>query len=110
MMGTSFHRLLAALVLSASFVVASGQNNNDHQAKKENPPYKVITSGKRITIKSSKAIQHIMLWTTDGNRVAEHKQINANSFTLDPGINQKTFFLMIGLEGGKIYTEKIGLP
>ena len=110
MMASSVRRLLAALVLSASFVVAGAQSNNEYPAKKENPPYKVITSGKRITIKSSKAIQHVMLWTTDGNRVAEHKQINANTFTLNTGVNQKTFFLMIGLEGGKIYTEKIGLP
>ena len=110
MMASTLRRLFAALVLSASFIVADAQNNNDHPAKNEKPPYKVITSGKRITIKSSKAIQHVMLWTTDGNRVAEHKQINANTFTLHTGVSQKTFFLMVGLEGGKIYTEKIGLP
>ena len=110
MIASSVRRLLAALVLSASFVAAGAQSNNEYPAKKENPPYKVITSGNRITIKSSKTIQHIMLWTTGGNRVAEHTQINANSFTLNTGVNQKTFFLMVGLEGGKIYTEKIGLP
>ena len=110
MMASSLRRLLAALVLSASFFVAGAQGNSEYPVKKENPPYKVFTSGKRITIKSSKAIQHIMLWTTDGNRVAEHKQINANSFTLNLNMGQKTFFLMVGMEGGKTYTEKIGLP
>ena len=102
MMGSSVRRLLAAITLSLSFVATNAQSNNVHPVKKENPPYKVITSGKRITIKSSKTIQHVMLWTTGGNRVAEHKQINANSFTLNTGVNQKTFFLMVGLEGGKI--------
>ena len=110
MMAYSLRRLLAALTLSASFLVAAAQSNYEPPVKKENPPYKVITSGKRITIKSNKAIQHVMLWTTDGNRVAEHKQINANSFTLDPGVSQKTFFLMVELNNGKVYTEKIAVP
>lgn len=77
--------------------------------KKEAKPYKILTSGKQITIKSSKAIKHIMLWTTGGNRVVEQKEINNSSFTITIPVNQKTFFLMIGLEGGKIYTEKIGV-
>ena len=47
--------------------------------------------------------------TDAGNRVAEHKDINANSFTMNIQVNQKTFYLMVGLEGGKVYTEKIGL-
>jgi hypothetical protein len=50
-----------------------------------------------------------MLWTTGGNRVVEHKEINTNSHVLNIPVSQKTFFLMIGLTDGKIYTEKIGL-
>ncbi|NOT49944.1 MAG: hypothetical protein HOP10_01545 [Chitinophagaceae bacterium] len=110
MMVTSIRRLFAAAALSASLIASNAQSSGDLPAKKEAPPYKVITSGKQITIKSSKTIQHVMLWTTDGNRVAEHKQINANSFTLNPGVSQKTFFLMVGLNNGNIYTEKLVIP
>lgn len=72
-------------------------------------PYKVLSSGKQITIRSTKNIKHIMVWTTSGNRVAEQKEINTNNFVLDITAPQKTFFLMIALNDGKIYTEKIGL-
>lgn len=108
MRGTSFRRLFAVAVLSLA-LVASNAQSNDRSVKKEVPPYKVLTSGKQITIKSNKTILHIMLWTTDGNRVAEHKQINANSFTLNTGVEHKTFFLMVTLDGGKVYTEKIAI-
>ena len=77
--------------------------------KKEAKPYKILTSGKQITIKSTKAIKHVMLWTSGGNRVVEEKGINNNTYTFSVPVNQKTFFLMIGLDGGKIYTEKVGL-
>lgn len=72
-------------------------------------PYKLLSSGKQITIRSTKNIKHIMVWTTGGNRVVEQKEINSNNFVLDITAPQKTFFLMIALNDGKIYTEKIGL-
>lgn len=106
---TSFRRLFAVAILSVSLLVSNAQPATV-PVKKETPPYKVLTSGKQITIKSTRTIQHVMLWTTDGNRVAEHKKINANSFTMNTGVNQKTFFLMVTLEGGKVYTEKLAVP
>ena len=72
-------------------------------------PYKLLSSGKQITIRSTKNIKHIMLWTTGGNRVAEQKEINTNNFVLEVTAPQKTFFLMIALNDGKVYTEKVGL-
>jgi len=77
--------------------------------KKDTKPYRVITSGRQLTIKSSKTINNIMVWTTDGNRVVEQKNINNNSFTIDIPVYRKAFYLMIGLTNGKIYTEKIGI-
>ena len=80
------------------------------QPEKSPPkPYKIMSSSKQLIIKSSKNIKHIMLWTTGGNRVSEHKDINATQYVLEITAPQKTFFLMIALDGGKIYTEKIGL-
>lgn len=72
-------------------------------------PYKVMTSGKQITINSSRNIFNVMLWTTGGNRVVEQKDINTTNYTFTVPVNQKTFFLMISLSDGKVYTEKIGV-
>lgn len=76
---------------------------------KEVKPYKVLTSGKQITIKSSRNIKHIMLWTTGGNRVVEQKEINNSTYSFTIPVNQKAFYLMVGMVNGKIYTEKIGI-
>lgn len=100
----SVRRLLAVVTLSVSILAATAQ-----PLKKESKPYKVLTLGRQLTIKSNKNIQHIMLWTTGGDRVIEQKDINNNSFTIDIPISRKAFFLMIGLANGKIYTEKIGV-
>ncbi len=105
----AIRRLMA--VLSLSFIVAASQAQpvNDELAKKEVKPYKLLTSGRQITIKSTRDIKHVMLWTTSGYRVVEQKEINNSSFVLNIPVNQKTFFLMINLSNGKIYTEEIGI-
>lgn len=112
MMVITIRRLVAVAFLSVVFIVAGAQPANNPITPtgiKETKPYQVLTSGKQITIKSIKGISHVMLWTTSGNRVIEQKEINNSSYTFTIPVNQKTFFLMIGLTGGKIYTEKIGL-
>ena len=109
MMVSSVRRLLAATALSVLFFVSQAQSAGNQFIKKETRPYKVLTSGKQITIESSRNIQHVMLWTSSGHRVLEQREINADSYTFTIPINEKIFFLMVGLEGGKIYTEKIGL-
>lgn len=103
-MQQSIRRLIAVATLSLLFFVAHAQPD-----KQEIKPYKVLTSGKQITIKSTKDIHHLMLWTTGGNRVVEAKEINKSSYSFTIPVNQKAFYLMIGLEGGRVYTEKIGL-
>ncbi len=97
-------RLTALLLLSVLFIAGEAQ-----PVKKETKPYRVLTSGRQLTIKSTKSIQHVMLWTTGGDRVIEQKDINSNSYSVNIPINRKAFFLMIGLANGKVYTEKIGI-
>ena len=109
MMVRSVSRLMAIAALSVSFFVSRAQPVAIQTIKKENLPYKVLTSGKEITIKSSRNIQHVMLWTSGGNRVVEQRDINEASFTFTIPINEKIYFMMVGLEGGKVYTEKIGI-
>jgi hypothetical protein len=105
---TEIRRLFAAMILSASFLVSQAQPEMT-VVNKESKPYKVMTVGKQITIKSSKQIKQVMLWTTSGYRVVEQREINNSYYILNIPVNQKTFFLMIGLSDGKIYTEKIGI-
>ncbi|MGH2553888.1 MAG: hypothetical protein ACRDEB_09230 [Chitinophagaceae bacterium] len=104
MMVSSFSRLLATTFLSFFFFVSQAQ-----PPKKETKPYQVITTGKEITIKSSRNIQHVMLWTTNGHRVVEQREINSPSFSFSIPLNDKIYFLMVGLENNKFYTEKIGI-
>lgn len=107
-MVTVIRRLLAVAILSTSLFVSQAQPDMIPAAK-ESKPYKILTTGKQITIKSSKQIKHVMVWTASGNRVVEQREINNSSFVVNIPLNQKTFFLMVGLSDGKIYTEKIGL-
>ena len=109
MMASSVRRLLAVAALSVSFLASRAQPAGNDPIKKETLPYKVLITGKQVTIKSDRNIQHIMLWTNGGNRVVEQRDINAGAYTFTIPINEKLFFLMVGLEGGKIYTEKIGI-
>jgi hypothetical protein len=108
---SAIRRLSASLSLSLLLCVSHAQpvTTPGDEIKKENKPYRVLTSGKQITIKSSREIKHVMLWTTGGDRVVEQKDINNNTISIDIPVNRKAFYLMIGLSNGKIYTEKIGI-
>lgn len=102
-------RLLAVISLSFFVFASQAQPVSEISIKKEAKPYKVLTSGKQITIKSNITINHVMLWTNGGNRLVEQREINAGSYSFTIPINGKFFFLMVGLMNGKIYTEKIGV-
>ncbi len=77
--------------------------------EKSAKPYKILTSGRQVTVKSNQTIRSIMVWTSDGHRVVEQKGINASSYNFTISINAKVFFVMIKLENGQVYTEKIGV-
>ena len=109
MMASSVRRLIAVSLLSVAFFVSKAQPAADPPVKKEPVPYQVLTSGKQIIIKSDRNIRHVMLWTSSGHRVLEQRDINAATYTFTIPVDEKFFFLMLGLEGGKIYTEKIGM-
>ncbi len=108
-MTLAFRRLLAAL----TFLLLAGQTpaqpvNND-PPKPEPKPYKVLSSGKQFTVKSTKTISHIMVWTADGDRIVEQKNIQQSSYSFTIPVKGNYYFLMVGMGNGKIYTEKIGI-
>ena len=106
---SAIRRLSAVAFLSVLFLFSQAQPVPDPPVNKDPKPYQLLTSGKQLTIKSTKGIRQVMLWTISGNRVVEQRAVNNNSYTLNIPVNHKTFFLMVGLSDGKIYTEKIGL-
>lgn len=109
MMASSVRRLLAVAAFSVSFFTSKAQPGGNQPIKKEARPCKILTSGKEITIQSSRNIMHVMVWTASGHRVVEQREINAATFTFTIPVNEKIYFLMVGLENGKVYTEKIGV-
>jgi hypothetical protein len=97
--------IAASLLLSITIIA---QQEND-PIRKEVKPYRVLTSGKQVTVKSTRNIKNIMVWTSSGHRIVEQKDLNASTFTFNANMKEKVFFLMIQYEGLKPYTEKIGV-
>jgi hypothetical protein len=102
-------KLFAVLAFSIAFLATHAQSLPPDYRMDKAKPYRILTSGKQITIKSSKDIQSIMVWTASGHRIVEQKEVNAGSYTFTVGVNEKIFFLMLELKGEERYTEKIGI-
>jgi membrane-bound ClpP family serine protease len=99
---------ISCLIIGALLFTNAG-NASAQIVKKEAKPYKILSAGLQITIRSSKVLDKVMVWTTDGNRLVEQKDIKSTTITVTLPISRPYFFLMIGLTDGKIYTEKIAL-
>ena len=111
-MTTTFRQLMAIIAI-ATLSLASLEAQPAPVLVKETvkvaKPYRILTSGKQVTIKSSKDIKSVMVWTADGHRVIEQKDINAPSFNFRINVNAKVFFMMVQLADGKTYSEKLGV-
>ena len=95
--------LLSVFTYAQPVPASPGENSGT------NKPYKILTSGKQITVKSSKDIKSIMVWTATGHRIVEEKEVNATSYRFNINVSEKVFFVMIQFEGSKPFTEKIGV-
>lgn len=80
-----------------------------NENEKNSKPYRILTSGKSVTIKSTKTIKNVMVWTSGGNRIIEDKNVNASNYNFRITVNEKIFFIMVQLMDGKTYSEKIGV-
>jgi len=107
MMLTSIRKLVA--IIAISFISVCTQAQSDRTEAGTSKPYKILTTGKQITVKSTKTIKSVMVWTASGHRIVEQKEINAASYSFTINVNEKVFFLMIEYEGSKPFTEKIGI-
>jgi hypothetical protein len=104
-------RLMTIVVITLLSVFTYAQTGPGIQAEnvRITKPYKILTSGKQITVKSTKDIKSIMVWTASGHRIVEDKEVNSTSFSFNINVSEKVFFVMIQFEGSKPYTEKIGV-
>jgi hypothetical protein len=50
-----------------------------------------------------------MVWTSSGHRIVEQKAVNANSVSFNVTVNEKIVFMMLRMENGKHFTEKLGV-
>ncbi len=106
----AFACLLILLATAFSAVEANPAHDTLINGLPSPKPYKVLTSGKHITVKCEKDINRIMVWTASGNRFVEENHVNASYYSFDVTIRERYFFLMLELKDGTRYTQKIGLP
>ena len=76
---------------------------------KSTEPFRILTSGKRITIQAKQNIKEVMVWTSNGHRLIEQKEINSSTYSFDVTIAEKIFFLRVDMADGKMFTKKIGI-
>lgn len=100
--------LLTILMICGIFFSAVAQpiSSDKDEAPK---PYKILTSGKQVTIRCTRDIKNLMVWTSGGNRIVEQKDVNTSTYTFRVTNNEKLLFVMLKLEDGKVYSEKIGI-
>jgi len=106
------HHLWATLLSLSLFVslIAPAQSYNSDKKEIAAPkPYKILTNGKRITVQSKQNIKTVFVWTANGHRFIEQKEINSNSYSFNITIAEKFFFARIELEDGKMYSQKFGV-
>ena len=72
-------------------------------------PFRVLTSGKHITIQAKKDISKIVVWTGTGHRFVEENNVNSSSYSFNVTIPARFFYIMLELKDGKRYTERVGV-
>jgi len=109
----AFRPLMAIIAVTCLSILTQAQPVNSSASVKENTeiskPYRIHTTGKQVTIKSTMNIKSIIVWTSDGHRFVEQKDVNTGSYNFRITVNEKILFVRIQLADGKTYSEKIGI-
>ncbi|MEO5562930.1 MAG: hypothetical protein ABIR18_05830 [Chitinophagaceae bacterium] len=102
-------KMLAIAAFTCLFFFFTNAQSANDPFEKASKPYRIYTSGKQITVKSTLDIKSVMVWTASGHRIIEQKNVNASYYSFTVGVNEKVFFVMLELQGDKRYTEKVGV-
>jgi|GEM_PF-987798 len=105
----AFLSVAFTILVAVSYSQKSVLPQNTSFKKTERKPYKVLTSAKRITIKSEVSLKSLLIWSAKGHRVVEQTNMAVQEFSYTINISENIFFLLLELENGKRYTEKIGV-
>ncbi len=109
----AFRQTVALFVITCLSILTQAQPADTSAPVKEtekiSKPYRIQTSGKQVTIKSTKDIKSIIVWTSDGHRIVEQKDVNTASYSFRITVKEKIFFIRVQLIDGKTYSEKIGV-
>ena len=117
MIGTSIRKTLAVAAFSMFFFASIGQsspapNKAIPGTEKTPSPFKILTSGKRITVQSKNSnnnIKRILVWTSSGHRIVEQHDLEVSSYAFTVPVNEKFYFLMLEMKDGKRYADKFGV-
>ena len=109
----ALRQTMAIIAITFLSILAQAQpssiDNSVKETEKFSKPYRIHTSGKQVTIKSTKDIKSIIVWTSDGHRIVEQKDVNTASYSFRITVREKIFFIRVQLADGKTYSEKIGV-
>lgn len=107
---------VAAFLLCTAFSKAQNDPIPDKDipaiTKKSPKPFKILTSGKRITVQSINAnnnLKQILVWTSSGNRIVEQHDLDVPTYAFNIPVNEKIFFVLLEMKDGSRHTEKIGI-
>lgn len=104
---------VAAIAIACSVLATQaqpvGSSSPVKEIEKTARPYRILTTGKQVTIKSNKDIKSVMVWTARGHRILEDKNVKAPSYHFRISVDEKIFFVMLQMIDGKTFSEKIGL-
>lgn len=116
MMYPSIRRFAVVTFFTAIVATSMAQDPGPGPRKKspseertEVKPFRVLTNGKQITIQSNKTIAKIIVWTSTGHRFVEQSNVESTSYNFTIPPQEKFVFMMLELQGGKRFTEKIGV-
>lgn len=114
MMKPAIIRLVLIFVSCLSLMSFTEAQHNEFPVKNTSidapaKPYRILTSGKRVTIQSKQTIKSVMVWTSSGHRIVEQNNVNDDSYSFTVSSNDRYYFLMLELQNGKRHTEKIGV-
>ena len=117
MMKTIIRGIVASAILMMIAVSSPAQDSEPRKEipyteKKEVKPFKVLTSGKRITIKSNSSnnnVKGILVWTASGHRIVEQHDLDVSSYVFNISVNEKIFFLLVEMKDGSRHTHKFGI-
>jgi hypothetical protein len=97
-------------IVSASMAQDPGPKNKLSSTEiTESKPFRILTNGNQITVQTNKSISKIIVWTSGGNRFVEQSNVEASSYNFTIPAKEKFVFMMLELQGGKRFTEKIGV-